>query len=193
MRKLILQAFLQPLLSLFAVFLFSAVLAPSPAFAQCNFTGRWKDNWRDMITMTQTGSAVSGNYVYLSGPATLGGTVAGAVLTGTFQQPSHPAAEWRNGGMTVTLSDCDHWEGTFTNNVGGTFTCGVQRALARHRPAVPALSAGLLIIRRRTTPQSTGARPMRRIAGSQAPISSAAPRAMIARSPSKPISLGAPM
>ncbi|MBR5091313.1 MAG: Ig-like domain-containing protein [Ruminiclostridium sp.] len=65
-----------------AVIAMTAMCISSSA-ANYSWTGTWETNWNDM-TLTQSGSTVTGSYAYKGGK--ISGTVSGNTLTGTWTQ-----------------------------------------------------------------------------------------------------------
>lgn len=84
---------------------------------QCSWTGTWTTEWGDMY-LTQSGSSVTGNYVYNQG--TLVGTLDGNVLKGTWREKAPEGTaipDHYHGSFEFTMADnCASWSSKYNND-----------------------------------------------------------------------------
>src|SRR5262249_23973925 len=131
------------LLVAFALDLFG--LSPAAA-ANCNFSGKWQNNYGLTISMTETGSTVTGTfsqaktYARLGGMASFSGTVSKDELKAVFPPTKAPDPIYARGGsIDLSISaDCATLTGGFTNSmVPGAPAAAIYGGLYMKRAAGP--------------------------------------------------------
>jgi hypothetical protein len=98
----------------------------------CAWTGTWSTAWGQM-TLTQSGSSVTGNYPHDQGRVT--GTVSGNALTGTWSESPSYRPPSDAGDMQLTMAaDCNSFTGRWHYGSSGDWTTNWSGTRAVRRP-----------------------------------------------------------